>query len=395
MKIFEGANVPIKSWCNNPEEGALDQARNLARLPFIFKHICLMPDVHQGYGMPIGGVIACENAVIPNAVGVDIGCGMCAVTTSIKAKDITTDILKKILGGSKENKGGIRANIPTGFNHHKKDQKWIGFEEAPDIPIVKQELKSARKQLGTLGGGNHFIEIQKGSDGYIWIMIHSGSRNFGLKIATEYNKKAQELCKMWHSNIPPMKGQDGLAFLPTKTKEANEYIEAMTYALKFAYENRLQMLEQCKKEFSDVIDCGFSKVINIHHNYASIENHFGQNVWVHRKGATSAREGELGIIPGSQGTASYVVKGLGSPESFMSCSHGAGRRMSRKKAREELNLEQEIKMLDSRNILHSIRHKNNLDEASSAYKNIDVVMNEQKDLVEIVTKLEPLAVVKG
>lgn len=393
MKIFEGKNVPIKSWCNNPEEGAIEQAYNLSSLPFIFKQVCLMPDTHQGYGMPIGGVIATKGAIIPNAVGVDIGCGMCAVRTS--AKQITQEEIKSIFGGSKENQGGIRSSIPVGFNHHGKKQEWAGFNNAPEIEVIQQELNSATKQLGTLGGGNHFIEIQSGDDGNVWIMIHSGSRNFGYKIAKEYNKKAQELCAKWYSNIPPVKGEDGLGFLPLDSKEGQEYLAAMNYALDFALENRKRMMDCIKSEFTKILHCDFLGEINIHHNYAAMEHHFGSNVMVHRKGATSAREKQYGIIPGSQGTSSYIVMGNGNPESFMSCSHGAGRSMSRSKAKEVLNLEEEKLKLDKLGIIHAIRTKNDLEEASSAYKDIDVVMEEQKELVSILVKLSPLAVIKG
>ncbi|KKN47030.1 hypothetical protein LCGC14_0667220 [marine sediment metagenome] len=392
MKIFEGAKVPIKSWCNNPEQGAVDQAYNLSSLPFIFKQVCLMPDTHQGYGMPIGGVIACKDVVIVNAVGVDIGCGMIAVKTT--CKEISQREIKKIFGGSQEFKGGIRSAVPTGFNHGEKKECEL-FDNAPDNKIVQAQLESAKKQLGTLGGGNHFIEIQKGSDGFIWLMVHSGSRNVGYKIAKHYNKLAQDLCTRWYSNIPPMKGEDGLAFLPISSKEAQEYLVAMNFALDFAYQNRLKMIKEITRCFNEVIPCEFSAPINIHHNYAALENHFGKNVWVHRKGATSAKLGEYGLIPGSQGTASYVVIGKGNPESFMSCSHGAGRTMSRTKARNELDLETEIKKLDDKNIIHSIRTKKDLDEASSAYKDIAVVMEEQKDLVDIHVRLEPLAVIKA
>ena len=388
MKIFEGKNVPIKSWCDNPEQEAIDQAYNLSSLPFIFKQVALMPDTHAGYGMPIGGVIACKNAIIPNAVGVDIGCGMIAVQTNFNASELDKDIIKKILGQ-------IRTYIPVGFNRHKTKQKWERFDKAPNIPIITKELQASTYQLGTLGGGNHFIEIQKDNNGFVWFMIHSGSRNFGYKIAKEYNKKAQELCKLWYSNIPPLKGEDGLAFLPIGTKEAQEYIEAMNFALQFALQNRKQMMN---KVFASALACiKFNAIqeINIHHNYATLENHFGNNVWIHRKGATSAKKGQLGIIPGSQGTASYIVKGKGNIESFMSCSHGAGRKMSRTKARRTLNLEEEVKKLNEKNIVHGIRTEKDLDEASSAYKDIDIVMEEQQDLVEILFKLTPLAVIKG
>lgn len=395
MKVFEGKNVPVKSWCNNPEQGAVIQAINISTLPFIFRQVCLMPDTHQGYGMPIGGVIACKNAIIPNAVGVDIGCGMIAVRTDFPAVDCTQEKIKQIFGGSKEHQGGVRSRIPTGFNHHSQKQEWDGFSSAPELPIIQQEIESAMKQIGTLGGGNHFIELQKGSDGKLWFMVHSGSRNFGLKIAKHYNKVAQELCTMWYSNIPPIKGEDGLAFLPTDSAEAKEYIEAMNFALKFAKESRKKMMSDICSCAYEVLGCKPEEEINIHHNYAALENHFGNNVWIHRKGATSAKLGELGIIPGSQGTASYITKGKGNIDSFMSCSHGAGRKMSRTKAQGELNLETEIKKLDDLGIVHGIRTKKDLDEAAGAYKNIDIVMEEQKDLVDIVVKLEPLAVIKA
>jgi tRNA-splicing ligase RtcB len=387
MNTISTEKIPIKMWLEDIEDGALEQAKNIANLPFAFRHVAIMPDAHQGYGMPIGGVLATKGVVIPNAVGVDIGCGMCAVKTSLK--NISLEQLKEILGG-------IRDSIPTGFNHHQKTQEWEGFERYPGlIPVIADQISSARKQLGTLGGGNHFIEIQKGSDGNIWAMVHSGSRNFGYQIAKRYNKIAQELCVKWHSNIPVFKGEGGLAFLPINTGEGQEYLSAMNYALDFARANRLHMIEQIKKEFLRAVNCTFYDVINIHHNYAAMEKHFGENVMVHRKGATSARNGQVGIIPGSQGTKSYIVEGLANPESFSSCSHGAGRKMSRKKAQENLSLEAEQATLNSQGILHAIRGRKDLDEASGAYKDIAAVMDNQKDLVKISVELSPLAVVKG
>ena len=260
--------------------------------------------------------------------------------------------------------------------------------------IVCRQYESALKQIGTLGGGNHFIEIQKGNDGFIWIMIHSGSRNIGYKVAYHYNKKAQEFNDRWHSSVPK---NHGLAFFPIEDYTARIYIEEMNYCIEFALANRKLMMNRVINIFKEMIspDIKFDKMINIAHNYARIENHFGKNVWVHRKGATSAKKGEIGIIPGSQGTKSYIVKGLGNLDSFMSCSHGAGRTMSRTKARNELNLEKEIKNLDKQGIVHSIRHKKDLDEAPSAYKDINLVMENQKDLVEILVELTPLAVIKG
>ena len=390
MKIITTEKIPIKSWCNEPEEGALAQTRNLANLPFAFKHIALMPDTHQGYGMPIGGVMATEGVIVPNAVGVDIGCGMCAVKTSLTELNIET--LKKIMGE-------IRKVVPLGFEHHKEkqDEKLMPkFDHSnfsiEEMPIVNREYDKALFSLGTLGGGNHFIEIQKGSDGHIWIMIHSGSRNFGLKIAEHYNKIAIELNERYYSIVD--KKQE-LAFLPLVVEEAKAYLREMNYAVEFALANRQLMMRRICDIFEEETSCDCIEPINIAHNYAKFEHHFGKDVLIHRKGATLATADTIGIIPGSQGTKSYIVKGLGNPESFNSCSHGAGRKMGRGQAIKNLNLEEEIKILNDQGIIHGIRNSKDLDEASGAYKDIDVVMEEQKDLIEISVELTPLAVIKG
>lgn len=380
-RIINTGRVPIKSWTKDIEEGAIKQAENLSNLPFIYKHVALMPDVHEGYGMPIGGVIATDGVIIPNCVGVDIGCGMCAYKTSFKS--ISQKNLKKVMSK-------IRKEIPVGFNKHKRVQDGAKYRIPSDVDCVVayDEWENALHQLGTLGGGNHFIEIQKGDDGYIWIMIHSGSRNVGKKVADYYNKKAKEMMDKYWIDVPK-----DLAYLPIETLLAKDYLREMNWCLNFAYENRKLMMERCLESIGEnFIE---DDMINIHHNYAAIENHFGKNVWVHRKGATSAKEGEIGIIPGSQGTSSYIVRGLGNLESFKSCSHGAGRKMGRKAARENLDLKREKEKLDKQGIVHSIRTKDDLDEASGAYKDINVVMENQKDLVDIVIELKPLGVVKG
>ncbi len=402
MKIIQGKETFIKSWCNNPEQEAIEQALNLASLPFVFRHVALMPDVHKGYGMTIGGVIATKDVIIPNAVGKDISCGMCAVQTSLT--EITQEQIKILFGGSKEHHGGIRELIPVGFNKHSKPQDNSLMPSITDLHfgltdqqseelIITKEYNNALKQLATLGGGNHFIEIQKGTDGYIWIMIHSGSRNLGNKVATYYDNIAKDLNRKWFSGV---NSKWELSFLPVNSEEGQMYIREMNYCIEYAFANRKVMMdricEEMKKQFPDVI---FNPMINIAHNYAKLENHFGENVWVHRKGATLATENTIGIIPGSQGTKSYIVKGKGNPESFMSCSHGAGRAMSRTKAKENLNLEEEKKKMDDLGIVHGLRNKSDLEEASSAYKPIDVVMEEQKELVEILVELSPLAVLKG
>jgi tRNA-splicing ligase RtcB len=380
--------VPVKSWCNVPEAGALKQALNLANLPFVFKHVCLMLDTHQGYGMPIGGVVACDGMVIPNGVGVDIGCGMVAVKTSLEARDLDKTILKKIMVR-------VRETIPIGFNHHKNVQNWDGFDKAPQLDVVQRELKSAHYQLGTLGGGNHFIEIQKDEGAKVWFMVHSGSRNFGLKIAQEYNAKAQKICNRKYPKIEVFKGDSSIAFLPVESEEGQAYLSAMNFALRFALESRKRMIGRLIGCAREILDFKVEQEVNIHHNYAAQEGHFGRQVVVHRKGATSAKSGEWGIIPGSQGTPSYIVKGKGNPESFMSCSHGAGRKMSRHEAQRSLILADEIKKMDNLGVVHGIRTKQDLEEAAGAYKDIDVVMQEQSDLVEIVFKLVPLAVIKA
>jgi tRNA-splicing ligase RtcB len=385
MKIINIENgLVIKSWCDNPEDGCIEQAKHLAQLPFAFRQICLMPDTHQGYGMPIGGVMATMGVVVPNAVGVDIGCGMCAMKTS--SVEISIDSLKSILGE-------IRKCIPVGFNKHDKSQGEILMPPGGGLwNIITREFDNACKSLGTLGGGNHFIEIQKGDDEHIWIMVHSGSRNLGKQVADFYNKKAIDLNEKYFSRVPK---EWELAFLPMDSDIGQKYLSEMQYCVDFALANRALMMARIQGCFDMFQNIAFEPMINIAHNYAEMENHFGKNVMVHRKGATLARENTIGIIPGSQGTSSYIVNGKGNPDSFMSCSHGAGRAMGRKQAERTLNLADEQKRLDNKGILHSIRGVHDLDEASGAYKDIDVVMAEQADLVDILVKLEPLAVIKG
>lgn len=389
IKEIKSEKIPIKLWLTDIEEGALSQARNLANLPFAFRHVALMPDAHEGFGMPIGGVLATTNNIIPNAVGVDIGCGMCALKTSLN--EINTPALKKIISQ-------LRETIPVGFKHHKRAQKEelmpdLQNNPAKNMPIVEQEYQSARHQLGTLGGGNHFIEIQRGSDGFIWIMIHSGSRNIGFKAANHYNKLAKQLNEKWKSPIP--KKWD-LAYLPVESDQGQIYLNEMNYCVDFALASRKLMTERVIEAFfENGLQFDYNDIINIAHNYAAIENHFNQKVIVHRKGATKASADTIGIIPGSQGTHSFIVKGKGNKDSYESCSHGAGRVLGRKRAQRTLNLKKEKENLDRQGIIHSIHSQRDLDEAPSAYKNIHTVMQLQNDLVEIMVELAPLAVIKG
>jgi tRNA-splicing ligase RtcB len=388
-QVISSERKPIKIWLDDLEDGALAQAKNLANLPFTFSHIPLMPDSHQGYGMPIGSILATEGVVIPNAVGVDIGCGMCAQKTNLT--DLSQADLKKILSQA-------RQLIPLGFNWHEKDQDEALMPEGyENLNIVSKGYDKALKQIGSLGGGNHFIEIQKGSDGFIWVMIHSGSRNLGYSVAKHYNKAAVQLNEKYHSVVTK---KMELAFIPLEDELAKDYMAEMAYCVDFALANRKLMMARMMLSIAEVVEkegvkLETEELINKSHNFAAWENHFGKNVLVHRKGATRAYDGELGMIPGSQGSSSYIVKGLGNPESFMSCSHGAGRKLGRKQAQRELNLEAEIKLLNDKGIVHAVRNVSDLDEATNAYKDIDVVMENQKDLAEIVVKLQPLAVLKG
>jgi len=404
-QVISTEKIPIKIWAKNPEEGALQQAKNLANLPFAFKHIALMSDCHLGYGMPIGGVMATKGVVVPHCVGSDVGCGLCAVKTTLT--DIDTETLKEIM---KE----IRKVIPVGENRHKEKQNEELMPEitpeggimtcsaSPEQPICRKEKEKALYSLGTLGSGNHFIEIQKGNDGHIWIMIHSGSRNLGYTVADYYNNVAKKLNEKWFSSVNP---KHDLAFLPLDSEEGKNYMREMQYCVDYALANRKLMMTRIEEIFANEFDGNdngerislieFDEMINIAHNYAKMENHFGQNLLVHRKGATLAIEKTIGIIPGSQGSKSYIVQGKGNKDSFNSCSHGAGRLMSRTQAKKELSLEKEIANLEKQGILHSIRGVGQLDEAPSAYKDIQEVMANQKDLVEILVELTPLAVIKG
>ena len=381
---------PVKIWTDDVEESAMQQIENLCTLPFLFHHLAIMPDVHAGMGMPIGGVLACVDAVIPNAVGVDIGCGMCAVKTNWRVEDISADVLRKQI------MRGIRERIPLGMDHHKERQDESYLPQGHDIDkltVVKAQYISAQRQVGTLGGGNHFIELQRDEQGMLWIMIHSGSRNLGKQVGDHYNKLAVMLNERWHSVVKP---ELRLAFLPLRTQEFNDYWAEMQYCVEFALCNRRLMMERIQEVIADALPgIEFEPMINIAHNYAAWEHHYGKNVIVHRKGATLAREGIVGIIPGSQGTASYIVEGLGNPDSFNSCSHGAGRLMSRTAAVKTLSLEDEVKKLNDQGIVHAIRSQRDLEEAAGAYKDIEQVINNELDLVKILTRLLPIAVIKG
>jgi len=419
--IKEEGMSPVFSWCPTIEEGALEQMKVFARLPYI-KYCALMPDAHFGQknGMPVGGVVACDNVVIPNGVGLDIGCGMGALKTNLHKSELEDkDIRKRLLHS-------FSRGVPVGFAHNSQKRinelsnkygdkydyivsKTIEGDEYCKFDPIGGERKAFFSQLGTLGGGNHFLEVQYDEEDNVWIMIHSGSRNMGKRIGDYFNALAADLTKKWHSIC-----QD-ITFLPADSIEGTAYLGWMNFALRFAYLNRKVMLEEVKRcmehEFpkikfvtKEMFDGVKDDMINIHHNFAVLENHFGKNYWIHRKGATMARKGTIGIIPGSMGTNSYIVQGLGNQKSMMSCSHGAGRSMGRtafnlKMKYSHAQLEKELD-----HVVHSDfgtsdrgRDKGLLDvsECPGAYKDIEDVMANQKDLVKPVAKLSPMLCLKG
>ena len=376
-KVIITEKYPIKLWLDDIEDGALQQARDLANLPFVHKWVSLMADSHQGYGMPIGGVLATNGVVIPNAVGVDIGCGMCAVKTSLKSDEININEIKEIMGS-------VREDIPVGFNHHKEPQKWEGFANTPHTPFIQNLIESASYQLGTLGGGNHFIELQQDENGFLCVMIHTGSRRFGYDIANYFHAKAVETCG--DSSVPKE-----LAYLSRMGPQLDEYLKAQELPCRFAKQNRRAILTDVLASIASILG-NFEPedpVETVHNFSAEAPGH----KYICRKGAVRAYCGDTLNIPGSQGTCSCLCEGLGNALSYCSCSHGAGRRMSRTRAKKELNYGDEAKKMDG--IIHNMNGVSNLDEAPGAYKDIDAVMAEQATLAKIKTKLTPVAVLKA
>ncbi len=404
----EQGGFPLKVWLKSEkdlEASCLEQARNLAGLPFLHKWVCLMPDTHAGMGMPIGGVIAARDVVIPNAVGVDIGCGMAYVKTNLPV-----EVLKNTMTGSgnliQGIIGDILRNIPVGFARHKTEMPSYTLDAAMENLSLYEEngellgqLTAGYYQIGTLGGGNHFIELQEDDEGLLSIMIHSGSRHLGKTVCDYFHRAAREQNRRWYSQVPD---EYGLAFLPVDTREGRQYLRWMQLSMDFARENREKMmfavkaiLEKWVGRYTQLAPA-YEEEINCHHNYAALENHCGENVWVHRKGAVRAGKDELTVIPGAMGSYSYVVRGLGNPESFCSSSHGAGRLYSRKGAMEAFSCEQVMVDLKDRGVFLGKKSKEDVAEESRfAYKNIDEVMENQRDLVTPVRRLRTVGVVKG
>jgi len=390
--------VPVKFWVD-PESldgKCLDQIENLAALPFAKQHIAVLPDAHCGYGMPIGCVLATQGAIIPNAVGVDIGCGMAAM--QIFPEEHEMEEVLKLLPKIRHE---ILRRVPVGFHHHKQSrmnhmpQRWWASDTP--MPIVDDQWERAGHQVGTLGGGNHFIEIQLDENGGLWAMVHSGSRNLGKRVCDHYNRLAADQNAQNHSVVTP---DQQLAFFHVHDPLAEQYMEEMSYCRVFAEANRDLILTEVLQAFCTILldTVNVSDAIDICHNSVQIENHFGQNMYIHRKGAAGPLREGFGIIPGSMGTSSYIVAPIDDPcseafNTYYTTSHGAGRPMSRSKAKKTLDLKAEQKKMEG--IVHGLKSEKALDEAPGAYKDIELVMHHQRNLCEIVHKLRPVASIKG
>ena len=394
-KTISNGKVPVKIWTEDIDAGSMDQLSNMARLPIVYSHIAVMPDVHLGIGATVGAVIPTQGAIIPAAVGVDIGCGMNALRLSLKADQLPDSLLTI--------RSAIEAAIPVGFNMHHQDMakrstivtlrpglKGLLAKHPKLAKMQKKPEQTWARQLGTLGGGNHFIEICLDENDDVWIMLHSGSRGIGNAIGRYFIGLAKRDMHNQLGNLP----HKDLAYFTEGAEHFEDYVQAVHWAQDYAMWNRREMMRLIVDALKKVLP-EFKiteEAINCHHNYVAIENHFDNQLYITRKGAIRAGEGELGIIPGSMGTRSFIVRGRGSESSFCSCSHGAGRAMSRTQAKKRFNhrdLEAQTKGIECR------KDKGLVDEIPAAYKDIDSVMANQSDLVDIVHTLKQVVVVKG
>jgi len=401
--IVSEGSVPIKAWTKGValEQAAEKQLRNVAMLPFVFKWVAAMPDVHWGMGATVGSVIPTKGAIIPAAVGVDIGCGMMAVQTSLHANQLPDNlhgireaIEKAVPHGRTDNGGkndrGAWADVPVAH-----ESVWTKLHERYEAIVAKySKLNHPGRinHLGTLGTGNHFIEVCLDENQNVWFMLHSGSRGVGNRFGTFFIELAKQDMRKWFINVP----DTDLAYLPQGTEHFNDYVDAVHWAQDYAMANRQLMMSNM---ITAIANSGLVpafeatlEVVNCHHNYVAWENHYGENVLVTRKGAVRARAGDMGIIPGSMGAQSFIVRGKGNPESFMSCSHGAGRAMSRAEAKRRFTVADHIAATAG---VECRKDQDVIDETPMAYKPISAVMDAQKDLVEIVHTLHQVVCVKG
>lgn len=393
----------VKSWTRGVlfEEEARRQVANMAALPFVHKWVAIMPDVHAGKGATVGSVIPTVDVIIPAAVGVDIGCGMMAVRTTLNARDLpdmlseVRNAIEKAVPHGRTDNGG-RNDRGAWHNPPEANQKaWAELKPVFDQIREKHPKigeSNSQNHLGTLGTGNHFIEVCLDTTDSVWVMLHSGSRGVGNKIGTYFIEKAKREMERWHIHLPDA----DLAYLPEGSQHFGDYVKALKWAQSYAMKNRELMMEGVLGALASIPGIPAFQTnldaVNCHHNYVDREHHFGKDVWVTRKGAVRAREGEMGIIPGSMGAKSYIVRGKGNVDSFCSSSHGAGRAMSRTEAKRRFTLEDHKKSTEG---IECRKDADVIDETPGAYKDIDTVMDAQKDLVEIVHTLRQVLCVKG
>ena len=401
FEVIGAERVPIKAWIKGVpiEDAAAQQLRNVARLPFVFKHVAAMPDVHWGMGATVGSVIATKGAIVPAAVGVDIGCGMAAAMTSLVAADLPDSLAAM--------RSAIEVAVPHGrTDNGGKNDRGAWGEGGPGLsselaeslativakhPKLGRAAQRAPAHAGTLGTGNHFIEVCLDEADRVWVMLHSGSRGIGNAIGSRFIDLAKAEMRRWFVNL----ADQDLAYLPEGSQHFDDYVEAVGWAQDYARANRELMMRAAVAAIKASLGREFEAgvvAVNCHHNYVSREHHFGENVFVTRKGAVRAREGDLGIIPGSMGAKSFIVRGKGNPDSFMSCSHGAGRKMSRAAAKKTFTLADHATATAG---VECRKDEGVLDETPGAYKAIDDVMAAQEDLVEIVHTLRQVLCVKG
>lgn len=405
MQVIQGARGGlIKAWIDGVpvEEQARQQLDNIASMPFIHKHVAIMPDVHWGMGATVGSVIPTKGAIIPAAVGVDIGCGMMAHRTSLVASDLPDNLsglrslIEEAVPHGRTDNGGV--NDRGAWGEPSEEARFLYEGLYPGLtqivakhPKIERAALRASHHMGTLGTGNHFIEVCLDKEDRVWIMLHSGSRGIGNRIGSYFIELAKAEMRRFFVNLPD---QD-LAYLPEGTEHFNDYMQALSWAQRYARANREVMMQAATRALSRAVPKPFvtdEKAVNCHHNYVSHERHFGSDVLVTRKGAVSAKEGELGIIPGSMGARSFIVRGKGNRDSFCSCSHGAGRAMSRTEARKRFSVEDHIAATEG---VECRKDADVVDETPAAYKSIDAVMAAQADLVEVVYELRQVVCVKG
>ncbi|SDF06118.1 tRNA-splicing ligase RtcB [Blastococcus aurantiacus] len=386
---MEKINARLLNWASILEDTTREQAERTAQMPFIYPHLALMPDAHLGMGATVGSVIPTDGAIIPAAVGVDIGCGMIAVRTQFTADDVAgrpLDVLHQQISRSIPlSAGGRNQKIRA-----SAEPRIAELRETPGAGQADAESRQWPQQLGSLGSGNHFIELSLDEEDRVWLFLHSGSRGVGNRLAQKHIKVAREQCERRHIQLPDR----DLAYLVEGEPEFDRYVEALRWAQRFAYLNREEMMDRCVDQLGRFLNAGVERTetVNCHHNYTERETHFGREVWLSRKGAISAREGQLGLIPGSMGAASYVVAGLGNVPSLMSSPHGAGRNFSRTAARKRFTRQD----LDARMAGIAWGHSDAfLDEHPDAYKPIDQVMADAADLVEVRHTLRQIVNVKG